>query len=257
VLDPGAIATRLATAAADRQAIPRLTAEYPELTASDAYAAQRLLIDARVAAGEVVWGAKLGLTSRAKQQAMGVSEPLYGWLTSEMLLVSGEPADLDRFIHPRVEPEIAFLLDRELSAPASLVSVLAATAGVCAALELIDSRYAGFDFRLADVIADNSSAAGVVLGPVLRPIEALEDLRLLGCVLWRNGAVVDTASGSAVFGHPAAAVAWLVNELGAVGRTLPAGSIVLSGGLTNALPLSPGVTIAAEIDQLGYVEVSA
>jgi 2-oxo-3-hexenedioate decarboxylase len=257
MLSAGEIAAALDEATRERRPIQRFTAADPDLTPAQAYLAQAQGVGLRLAAGESIIGAKLGLTSRAKQRAMQVDEPLYGWLTSSMALEPGNVVPIERLIHPRIEPEIGFLTSRELSAPATVPGVLAATAGVMAALEVIDSRYEGFDFRLPDVIADNASAAGLVLGPVLRPVAALEDLRLLGCVLRHNGSIVDTASGAAVMGHPAAAVAWLVNQLGADGRSLPAGSIVLSGGLTNAIPINPGDLVSVEIDGLGTADAAA
>jgi 2-oxo-3-hexenedioate decarboxylase len=188
---------------------------------------------------------------------MQVDQPLYGWLTSDMLLPAGEPVDLDAFIHPRAEPEIAFLLDREVSAPATITSVLAATRLVFGALEIIDSRYDNFRFRHPDVIADNASSAGVIAGSVALPPEQLGDLRLIGCVLRADGVVAATAAGAAVLGHPAQSVAWLVNELDRRGQRLPAESIVLSGGLTDALPLRAGGSVSAEFDGLGTVEARA
>jgi 2-oxo-3-hexenedioate decarboxylase len=251
------IAAGLGEAARDRAPLPPFTDARPELDAETAYAAQWRLVQERLAGGERLIGAKLGLTSRAKQEAMGVDVPLYGWLTSGMVLEPGTPLPTERFIHPRVEPEIAFQLERELAGPATVVDVLDATATVFAALEVIDSRYDGFRFKLPDVVADNASAAAVLLGPVAVAPERLGDLRLLGCVLRRGGEVVHTAAGAAVMGHPAAAVAWLANRLTEVGRTLPAGSLVLSGGLTDAVPVAPGETITAEFDGLGVVEAFA
>jgi 2-oxo-3-hexenedioate decarboxylase len=155
------------------------------------------------------------------------------------------------------EPEIAFLLDEEMGGPTTIAAVLAATRSVFPALEVIDSRYADFSFRLPDVVADNASAASVVIGSHAVSPEAAGDLRLIGCVLRVDGAVVDTAAGAAVMGHPAAAVAWLVDHLAEEGRSLPAGSIVLSGALTDAVPVRAGVTLTAELDGLGIVEVTA
>ena len=251
------LARDLLAAERDGKPLAPFTDAHPGLDLATAYEAQWLVVADRLERGERLIGAKLGLTSRAKQEAMGVAEPLYGWLTSGLLVDAGAPLDLGRLIHPRAEPEIAFLLGRDLEAPASVTSVLAATEGVLAALEILDSRYEGFRFRLPDVVADNASAAGVVLGPVLRPPADLPDLRLLGCVLRARGQVAATAAGAAVMGHPAAAVAWLVNRLGERGRALPAGSLVLSGGLTAPLPVHPGGVVSAELDALGTVEVFA
>jgi 2-oxo-3-hexenedioate decarboxylase len=257
VPDPTRLADVLDRAVADRVAVPRLTGEHPDLDVDTAYAAQWTGVRRRIEAGERLVGAKLGLTSRAKQRTMGVDAPIYGWLTSGMQLDAGEPLPLDRWIHPRVEPEIAFLMGAELAGPASVVEVLAATEAVFAAVEVIDSRYADFKFTLPDVVADNASAAGYVAGPRLRPPGALGDLRLTGCVVRRDGAVAHTAAGAAVLGHPAAAVAWLASRLAETGRTIPAGAVVLSGALTDAVPIAAGQSVSVEIDGLGSIEVHA
>jgi 2-oxo-3-hexenedioate decarboxylase len=174
-----------------------------------------------------------------------------------MLLPYGEPVELSRFIHPRVEPEIAFLLARPVAAPATVTSVLAATEAVFAAVDVLDSRYENFRFKLPDVVADNASAAGFLLGPKAMPPAELDDLRLLGAVLRVNGDVVATAAGAAVMGHPAASVAWLVNRLAERGQALEPGMLVFSGGLTEPVPLQVGTSVTAEIDQLGTIEVYA
>lgn len=255
MLKPAKIADVLEQAIAARTPVPRLTADHPDLDPPTAYAAQWIGVERRVAAGERLVGLKLGLTSQAKQRTMGVDVPIYGWLTSGMLVEHGEALPVERWIHPRVEPEIGFVLDRELAGPASIVDVLAATSAVFAAVEVIDSRYADFSFTLPDVVADNASAAGYVVGPRLRPPQELGDLRLVGCVVRRDGAVLHTAAGAAVLGHPAAAVAWLASRLADEGRTIPAGSIVLSGALTDALPIAPGQSVSVEIAGLGSIEV--
>lgn len=248
------VAAAIAVAEAERTALPPFT-DSVELSEPAAYEVQALTVAGRVARGERVIGAKLGLTSAAKQRTMQVDQPLYGWLTDAMHLPLGEPVPRARLIHPRVEPEIAFVLGRELRGPATVADVLAATEGVCVALEVIDSRYAGFRFRLPDVVADNASAAAFVLGGTLRAPSQLDDLRTLGCVLTRDGEVVATAAGAAVLGHPAAAVAWLATRLAARGESLPAGSLVLSGALTDAVPIGDGTTVCAEVEGLGSVEV--
>src|SRR5439155_4591909 len=154
-----AMATALDEAAVQRRALTHpLTDDDAGLDAATAYEIQRLVVAKRVERGARVVGAKLGLTSAAKQRQMAVSEPLYGWLTSDMVVDPSQPVDLDVFIHVRAEPEIAFLIGRELAAPATVASVLAATDAVFAAIELIDSRYEAFRFRHPDVIADNASS---------------------------------------------------------------------------------------------------
>ncbi len=254
--DPAAIAQELVAAMAHRRTLSApFTDRDPDLDLETAYLAQRLVVDARLAAGARVVGAKLGLTSRAKQERMNVAEPLYGWLTSDMLRPTGVKLDLDDFIHARAEPEIAFLLRESPEAPASVATVLAATEAIFGALEIIDSRYEGFRFRLPDVVSDNASSAGFVLGSVTRRVCDAGDLRLTGCVLRANSEVVATAAGAAVLGHPAESVAWLVNSLAARQQSLPTGAIVLSGGLTDAVPLQAGTVVTAEFDGLGCVEV--
>jgi 2-oxo-3-hexenedioate decarboxylase len=248
-MDAAALAQRLAAAAADRRAVPMLSASTPGLDVASAYAVQRAGLDARLAAGERVVGYKLGLVSRAKQEAMGVTEPLWGWLTDAMVLAEEDPLDLAALIHPRVEPELAFLLGRDLDPSAATVpQVLAATEAVFPALEVLDSRYEEFRFTLPDVIADNASAARIVLGGrALAPGRL--DLQLEGMALSRDGEVVDTAAGAAVAGHPAAAVGWLARAAGG----LTAGSLILSGGLTAPVELDPGSVVTARFATLGSV----
>lgn len=257
MIEASQIAEVLASAERDRKELSPFTDEHPDLDLQTAYDAQWAGVERRLAAGGRLVGAKLGLTSKAKQRVMNVDAPLYGWVTDRMLLPYGEPVELSRFIHPRVEPEIAFLLARPVAAPATVTSVLAATEAVFAAVDVLDSRYENFRFQLPDVVADNASAAGFLLGPRAVPPAELEDLRLLGCVLRADGAVVATAAGAAVMGHPAASVAWLVNRLAERGQTLDAGMLVFSGGLTEPVPLQVGVSVTAEIDQLGTIEVYA
>ena len=249
------MADDLITAERTRTAIAPFSDTYPDLDIQTAFQAQWLFVEHHMDRGENLMGAKLGLTSRAKQEAMGVHEPSYGWVTSGMIAPHGERLPLDELIHPRAEPEIAFLIGERLEAPATVVSVLAATRAVFAAIDVLDSRYADFRFRLTDVIADNASAGRVVLGPQARQPSELEDLRLVGCVLRRQGEVVATAAGGAAMGHPAAAVAWLVNSLAEQGKQLVADSLVLSGGLTAPVRLQPGEVVSAEFDGLGSVEI--
>ena len=252
------MAAALDAAAVSREALGRpLTDGDSGLDAATAYEIQRLVVAKRLERGCRVVGAKLGLTSAAKQRQMQVSEPLYGRLTSDMVVDPEAPVDLGAFIHVRAEPEIGFLIGREIAAPATVAGVLAATEAVFAAIELIDSRYEGFRFRLPDVVADNASSAGFLVGSVARRPADVGDLRLLGCVLRRDGVVVGTAAGAAALGHPAGAVAWMVNRLADRGEQLEPGSIVLSGALTDAFPLEPGSVVTAEIEALGTVEVRA
>jgi 2-oxo-3-hexenedioate decarboxylase len=249
------IADTLITSERERKGIAQFSDEHPDIPVETAYEAQKLFIQSKLDAGETFVGYKLGLTSRNKQQAMGLDAPLYGRVTSGMLATFGDPVRLDRFIHPRVESEIAFLLARDVEAPATVTSVLAATDVVFGAVDVLDSRYEGFRFTLEDVVADNASAGAFYLGPVARRPEALVDLRLLGCVVRVDGEVAMTAAGAAVMGHPAASVAWLANQLAAEGERLEAGQLVFSGGVTAPVPVTAGGSVTFEFDGLGVIDV--
>ena len=249
------IAQRLIGAARDRTAIEPLTNTWPDLDPVTAYEVQDAVVAARVDAGAVVIGAKTGLTSRAKQQQMSVDEPLYGWLTADMQIDTGLPVLRDAFIQPRCEPEIAFLLGRDLEGPTvSAAQVLAATELVFPAIDVLDSRFSGYKFTGPDVIADNCSCAGFTLGNSGVDPTGI-DLRLVGCVFEKNGVLAATATGAAVLGHPAASVAWMVRRMAARGQGLQAGQVVMSGALTEAVPVAPGDTVVARFDRLGTVEL--
>lgn len=238
------------------EAVAPITSSGAEISIDDAYQIQAALIARKVAAGETVIGAKLGLTSAAKQRTMGVHEPLYAVLTDANLLPAEGALPMDRLIHPRVEPEFVFVMGEDLAGPGvSAQDVLAATAAVCCGLEVIDSRYADFKFTLPDVVADNASTARFVLGSTL--IRPTFDLSLVGCVLERNGDVVATAAGAAVMGSPAEAVALLANFLGRRGQRIQAGWVILSGGLTDAVAIGAGDHVSATFGRLGRVGVHA
>ena len=254
MIDAADIATELGAAERERVAIAPFSDKYPDLDLATAYRAQQIGVESKLEAGERLIGYKLGLTSRNKQQAMGVDSPLYGRVTSSMLAPYGEPVRLDAFIHPRVEAEIAFLLARDVEAPATVTSVLAATEVVFAAVDVLDSRFEDFRFTLPDVVADNASAGAFYLGPVARRPGDLEDLRLLGCVVRVDGDVAMTAAGAAVMGHPAASVAWLADQLTSSGEALRAGQLVFSGGLTAPVPVTRTGSVTFEIDGLGSIE---
>lgn len=243
------------TAVRERTAIPRLTNDHPDLTLELGYEVQDLITARRLAAGETIIGAKLGLTSRAKQIQMNCDEPMYGMLFSGGIHPAGDPVVVSELIHPRVEPEIVFVMGERLAGPGvSAADVLPAVRAVGCGLEVIDSRYADFSFTAADVVADNTSEARIVLGPMMRPHADL-DLSLIGLLLEANGELVATASGAATMGHPAEAVAMLANFLGSRGLALEPGWIVFTGGLTAAVPLNPGTHITATFGHLGSVTV--
>lgn len=245
----------LANARSARTAVGRVTGFWPEMTVEDGYLVQAELAERRFATGETLIGAKLGLTSRAKQEQMKVAEPLYGRLFSGCVHPENAPIVVSELIHPRVEPEIVFVMGETIAGPGvTAADVLAATRGVTCGLEIIDSRYSDFSFTAADVVADNTSEARIILGPSLMPVEGL-DLSMIGLLLEVNGDIVATATGGASMGHPAEAVAMLANFLGERGDALEEDWIVFSGGLTAAVPLLPGTSIRASYGHLGSVGV--
>ena len=250
----GPFVDTLVAAVRDRRATSPLT-DSRDLDEVTALRVQDAVVRARIDAGATLVGAKLGLTSTAKQRQMKVDRPLYGWLTDDMQVDTGAAVHCERYIQPRVEPEIAFLLGRDLEGPqVTAAHVLAATEVVFGAVDILDSRYAGYAFTFNDVVADNASSAGFVLGGT--PMDPYGvDLRLTGCVLEKNGELVSTAAGAAVMGHPAAAVAWLVRALAARGKGLAAGHVVMAGGMTEAVAVAPGDTVVATFDRLGSVEI--
>ncbi|MDF2976493.1 MAG: 2-oxopent-4-enoate hydratase [Actinomycetospora sp.] len=245
------LAARLTKAVAGRTAIDPLTDDVSDLDLETGYAVQRVL---REQAGPRV-GWKLGVTSRAKQAQVGVSDPVFGFLPGAAALDLGAPLRTGELIQPRAEPEIVFVLGRHLAGEyVTAADVLSATSGLAVGIEILDSRFRDYRFTMADVVADNTSAARFVVGTPV-PVAGI-DVRLVGVLLEKNGELVATASGAASLGHPAAAVAWLVRRLAASGEGLAAGEVVLSGGLTAATPVAPGDVVTVSIDRLGTVELA-
>ncbi|MDD7964937.1 2-keto-4-pentenoate hydratase [Actinomycetospora lemnae] len=245
------LAARLTKAVTERTAIDPLTDDVTDLDLETGYAVQRVL---REQAGPRV-GWKLGVTSRAKQAQVGVSDPVCGFLPGSAALDLGAPLRTGELIQPRAEPEIVFVLGRDLAGEhVTAADVLSATSGLAVGIEILDSRFRDYRFTMADVVADNTSAARFVVGTPVPP--AGIDVRLVGVLLEKNGELVATASGAASLGHPAAAVAWLVRRLAASGEGLAAGEVVLSGGLTAATPVVAGDVVTVTIDRLGTVELA-
>lgn len=256
IQDISSAVAALRRAEATRTPRGRLTREWEGLDLDTAYMVQNALVEERVAAGETVVGIKLGLTSRAKQERMGISSPLTAVLTDAYILPADVPVPLDRLIQPRAEPELVFVMGQPLRGPGvTAATALAAVDRVYGGFEIIDSRYVDYDFGLPDVVADNASSAFFVIGGVGRRADEL-DLALEAVVLSVGGDVVDTATGAAVQGHPAEALALAANALGARGQEIPVGAIVLTGGLTDAIALTPGASLAAEFTHLGTVHLS-
>lgn len=237
------------------RAINKLTDEYPQMTVADGYAVQLELLRRYKAQGHRLIGWKAGLTSKAKMLQMGVSVPSIGFLTDRMARPENSQIKTSDLVHPRVECEVAFVLKAPLEGPNCTVSdVLAATDYVLPAVEIIDSRFSGFKFDLPSVIADNGSSARFVGGGRARRVDEI-DLRTLGVVMEKNGEIVGMAASAAVLGHPAEAVAMLVNILADLGESLPAGSFVMSGGITEAIPVKPGDSVIARFQDLGSVSM--
>lgn len=226
----------------------------PSFDVAIAYEAQRIGIQEKLDKGDRVRGHKVGLTSAALQQLVGVNEPDYGIVLESTVVESGEPLALDELIAPRVEAEIAFVLDRPLRGPGVRpVDVLAATRWVLPSLEIIDSRIADWKIGLVDTVADNASCGRIVLGTAAIRPEGF-DLRLVGMAVYRNGVLFNTGAGAAALGHPAQAIAWLVNKFAELGEGIAAGELVMPGAL--AAPVGnivAGDVITAEFDRLGAV----
>ncbi|HEY1705714.1 MAG TPA: 2-keto-4-pentenoate hydratase [Trebonia sp.] len=251
------VASVLLGAYDSRTPVSPLTAAYPDLSVDDAYAIQIAQTSAWVKNGAVIKGHKVGLTSAAMQKQMGVDTPDFGVLTDSMFLPEGVTADITRFLQPRAEPEIGFVLGKELRGPGVTVAeAIAAIEFVLPALEIIDSRIADWKITLPDTIADNASSGGLVLGS--RPVKPADiDLSLTGCLLRRNGRLADTGAGGAVLGgSPVNALVWLANVLGERGVALEPGHVILPGSVTAAIPINPGDTISATFDRIGTVSIT-
>ena len=247
------LAESLREAERTRTPIAPLTGEHPDLTVADSYRIQQLNVKARKEAGGLVRGRKVGLTSVAMQQQLGVDEPDFGALFADMLVEEGDAIAVSGLLQPRVEAEIAFVMESELQGPGvSSADALRAVAGAMAAIEIIDSRVADWKIKLPDTIADNASSALVVCGGRLTPVDEL-DLRTIGMALSVNGAVAATGAGAAVLGNPIRCVAWLANKLGEFGVPLRAGDLVISGALHAALPVAVGDSVQAQFSELGSV----
>lgn len=250
------LAAALFQAERQRFTIQPLSETYPSLTPAQAYAIQSALMALKQRAGTRVIGHKIGLTSKAMQQQLGVDQPDYGVLLNTMSVASGGTLAASEFIQARIEPEIAFWLAEDVQGPGvTTEQVLAATRGVSAALELVDSRIANWRITLVDTIADNASSARMIVSELVVPLAGL-DLAQVETVLSRNGEPVGKGSGAAVLGHPAAAVAWLANKLAEFNVGLRAGQVVLPGAMCAAVSIAPGDTFQAIFTGLGDVSIS-
>ncbi|WP_028082044.1 2-oxopent-4-enoate hydratase [Solimonas soli] len=238
-----------------RTPIAPLTDTHPELTIDDAYGIQLRMIEQRLQAGESVVGKKIGVTSKAVQQMLGVFQPDFGHLLSAMVFNEGEPVLVDRLIAPRAEAEIAFILHSDLVGPGITADdVLRATDFVLPCFEIVDSRIKDWKIKIQDTVADNASCGVFVLGGQARRPHEL-DLALAGMVLEKNGELVSTSAGASVQGSPANAVAWLANTLGRYGIPLKAGEVILSGSQSPLVPVVAGDSLVCSVGGLGSCSV--
>ncbi|MFC0528741.1 2-keto-4-pentenoate hydratase [Phytohabitans kaempferiae] len=250
------IAERLLRAYVTREAIEPISSGPGVRTVDEAYAIQLAQVDRWRRDGRVVRGHKIGLTSAAMREQLGIDQPDYGHLFEDMFFTPGEPVPVGRFLQPRAEPEIAFVLSGDLAGPGLTVDDAAAAVGsVHAALEIIDSRIADWRIGLVDTIADNASSGGAVVAAEPLPVAAT-DLADVECVFRVDGEVVATGVGSDVSGTPLGALAWLANRLGELGHRLEAGHVVLSGSLTKAAGISAGNVVTADFPSLGSVRAT-
>jgi len=238
-----------------RTVVDPLTSREASITIADAYQIQQRMVSRRREAGETVVGKKIGVTARAVQNALGVFQPDFGWLLSAMVYNEGESVPINTLIQPKAEGEIAFVLKRDLMGPGvTNAEVLAATEGVMACFEIVDSRIRDWKIRIQDTVADNASCGVFVLGDRLVDPRRV-DLGLAGMVLEKNGDIVGTGAGAASLGHPVNAMAWLANTLGRLGIPLKAGEIVLSGSLASLVPVVAGDSLRVQIGGIGGCSV--
>ena len=254
-----ALASELREARRTRVQLRHFSRRFPGMTIDDGYAIQRAWVELELADGRAIRGRKIGLTSRAMQQASQITEPDHAPLMDDMFLASGTDVPASRFISPRVEVEFAFVLAHPLRGPGTtLFDVLTATDYVCPAIEIIDARIEQFDRdtraprKVTDTISDFAANAAVVLGG--RPVKPdAVDLRWAGAMLFKNGVIEETGLGAAVLGHPAMGVAWLADKVAPYGEQLAAGDIVLAGSFTRPVGAAAGDTFHADYGPLGAV----
>ena len=253
--DRQAAARALYDAEISRQVIPQLSLTYPDIELVDAYDIQRRWAELHIERGARVIGHKIGLTSRAMQMASKIDEPDYGRLLDHMMYRDGQKIPANRFIKPRLEVELAFIMGEDLVGPGvQTYDVMRAAEFVVPALEIIDYRTLT-PRAIADTIADNAASGGIVVGGrSVRPFDV--DIRWVGATLSKNGVIEESGVSAAIMGHPAAGVAWLVNKLAAVGERLRKGQIVLGGSFTRPVDIEAGDVIQADYGPLGAIGVA-
>lgn len=254
-----ALAAELHQAERSRTPIEQLSKRHPRMTIADGYRISRAWMKIKSAEGRTSFGHKIGLTSRAMQQSAGITEPDYGLLLDDMVFAEGGDVPLDRFITPKVEVELAFVLARPLKGPGvTIFDVLAATDHVVPAVEIIDSRVqpvdpeTGSTRKIQDTIADNAANGGIVIGG--RPVRPDSiDMRWVAALLSRNGVIEETGVAAGVLNHPANGIAWLANKLGPWDEQLDAGEVVLGGSFTRPVFAAAGDVFHADYGPLGSI----
>jgi len=255
VTDAPAKARALYDARRTRVPIPPFTDDDPSLGMADGYAIQRELIELLLADGDRIVGHKVGLTSKPMQKMVGVDSPDYGPVLASTIYRDGDTIPAGRFIAPKIEAEIVFVIGERLEGPGVTVTQAhAAIAGAVAAMEIVDSRIADWRIKLADTVADLASNGAMATSSRIVPITDI-DTRLVGMTLTRNGELIDTGAGAAALGDPVAVVAWLANVLGGDGVALEPGHLIMTGALHAAVPMTPGDVFRAEFDRLGPITV--
>ncbi|MFK7929695.1 MAG: 2-keto-4-pentenoate hydratase [Myxococcota bacterium] len=251
-IDPAELARIVDDAAASGTAIPQLSHTYGEVSVEAAYGIQALSIARRLARGERMVGLKMGFTSRAKMIQMGLSDQIWGRLTSGMQIADGGTLHFDRYVHPRFEPEVAFLLKKPLSGPTTPAQALTHVEAVAPAMEIIDSRYKDFKFSLSDVVADNSSSSSFVLGKWCSPDL---DMSNLGMVCEVDGRPVQIGSTAAILGHPLRSLVAASRIAAEHGLELKAGWTVMAGAATAATFIKPGQHLRVVAEKMGTVDL--
>ncbi|MEA1902851.1 MAG: fumarylacetoacetate hydrolase family protein, partial [Actinomycetota bacterium] len=253
--DARATAEALYRARETRVPVPPLTEADPSLTAEGAYEIQGHFVELLKGEEGRIVGYKLGLTSKSMQEMLGIGEPDYGPVVSSMAFDDGVTVDLDRYIQPKVEGEIALMIDKPVQGPGVTAAQVAdSLSGAVAAIEMVDSRIADWKIKLPDTIADLASSAAAVLSSRVVPVDF--DLRLCGMVITKNGETMGTGAGAAALGDPVAAVAWLANTLAPFGVVLEPGHFIMTGALHAAFEVEPGDHVQADFDHLGSVSMS-
>lgn len=252
------IAENLFIAKKNKKPINPLTSDFPEIDCLDAYQIQSINIKREISEGAKVVGKKIGLTSKAMQEMLGVNEPDYGVILDNMVLNDSGNYNLDNLnlIQPKIEAEIAFVLKKEIKGPGiTITKILQSTEYVLPVLEIIDTRIKDWKIKIQDTIADNASSAYIVISGKINSIRD-NDLRYTPLILKKNGKIQSTGVGANVLGHPAFAVAWLANKLSDYHMSLNAGEIILAGSLIGAVSISKGDCITADFGNFGSVGVS-